>query len=67
MSTAVADQTSAVAHEIFCRPPLARGDGPQAKPRMEQFIAYRDVNGVSTPTFHVTRCQECGSSRYDSV
>lgn len=59
------DVTGDVPHEIFCRPPLARGDGPEAKPRMEQYVAYRDVNGNSRPAFDVTRCLECGATRYD--
>jgi hypothetical protein len=60
-------EASPVAHEIFCRPPLARGDGPEAKPRIEQYVASRDVNGQNVPTFHVTRCLECGATRYDNL
>ncbi len=55
----------AVHHEVFCRPPLARGDGPEAKPRMERFLAYQDRNGESVPVSRVTRCIECGVAQYE--
>lgn len=57
----------AVRHEMFCRPQLARGDGPEAKPRMERYIAYADMNGESIPVSLVTRCLECGVANYDPI
>lgn len=56
-----------VRHEVFCRPPLARGDGLEAKPRMERFPAYADRNGESVPVSSVSRCLECGATDYQPI
>ena len=53
-----------VRHESYCRPPLARGDGPEGTPRMETYLAYEDVGNDSIPTFRVHRCLECGAAEY---
>lgn len=62
---ASATKTPEVRHEVFCRPPLARGDGPEGHPRMETFLAYEDIGNDSVPTFRVHRCLECGAAEYE--
>lgn len=51
----------AVQHEHFCLPrPTA------TEPRVETYVHYtEDASGRSAPTHNVTRCQECGATRYD--
>jgi hypothetical protein len=61
-STPVATVT--VNHESFCLPQTARGDGPAAEPRIEQFKATGADRDGKERTLLVTRCLECGAAEY---
>ena len=52
------------AHEEFCLPQTARGDGDASEPRIEQYRAKGEDRDGRERTLIVTRCIDCGATRY---
>lgn len=54
--------TAKVRHEDFCLPRPG-----ESGPRVESYVHLGDdpKTGRSTPTHDVTRCIECGATKYD--
>ncbi len=57
-------QLPPIRHEAWCQP-----TGDRREIRVEQYPAYVDDpnTGRSAPARLVTRCLECGESRYDNL
>ena len=52
-----ATRVDGLLHQVFCGPAV-----DQTEPRIEQFIRYRDIAGISVP-IRIERCQECAAER----